>query len=374
MTNSRPPRSTAALKQNNKVAVYRALLRGEQHTVTALAGELSLSFPTVNQIVRELMDSGLAAAGEKQRSSGGRKAAEVHAVPDAHVALGVDLTADGLTAVAADLAGRPLAARQYPLPFFPYSQRLGEIVEEFRESCGLAPEQILGVGLSAPAIVSDDGQTLLNSYTFRLQDCPIAQFAAHIPYPCRFIRDATASGLAELHCRSGQDNLFYLSLNRSVGGVLFHGSQQYLGDRGRSGEIGHMVLVPGGRRCYCGKRGCVNAYCSCASLLRGFSGGLAHFFDMELGGDPDAAGRLDECLTYLAVTVNTIRILYDCDVVIGGQLGAYADRFLPTLKQKVLALDPAFPENSYIKPCTYRTEASAVGAALLFIDEFIETI
>ena len=103
MTSSRPPRSTAALKQNNKIAVYRALLRGEQHTVTALAGELSLSFPTVNQIVRELMDSGLAAAGEKQRSSGGRKAAEVHAVPDAHVALGVDLTADGLTVVAADL-------------------------------------------------------------------------------------------------------------------------------------------------------------------------------------------------------------------------------------------------------------------------------
>lgn len=378
MTISRqPPQNTAAVKQNNKVAIYRALLRGEGHTVTDLARELSLSFPTVNQITRELISSGVAAAGEKQQSSGGRKAAEVHALPEARVALGLDLTADGMTAVAVDLAGRTLAIRQHALPYSPedsYRRSLGQIVAELREERGFKPQQILGVGLSVPAIISGDSRTLVNSYTFRLENCPVEQFAAYIPYQSRFIRDATSSGLAEMHCRSGQENLFYLSLNRSAGGVLFHGSQQYLGDRGRSGEIGHMVLVPGGRRCYCGKQGCMNAYCSCASLLKGFSGGLEPFFDLVQSGDEKAAARLEECLDYLAVTLNTIRIMFDCDVVVGGQLGAYADRFLPALKQKVFALDRALPESDYIKPCTYRTEASAVGAALLFIDEFIETI
>ena len=377
MTSKHTPQSTAAVKQNNKVAVYRALLRNGGHTVTNLARELSLSFPTVNQIIRELIGCGVAAAGEKQQSSGGRKAAEVHAIPEARIALGADLTADGVTVVAVDLAGQPLAVRQHALTYSSgdgYTRSLGEMIEELREARGFTPEQILGVGLSVPAIVSEDGGTLINSYTFRLQNCPVEQFAAHSPYPCKFIRDPNASALAEMHCRSGQENLFYLSLNRSVGGVLFHGSQPYFGDRGRSGEIGHMVLVPDGRRCYCGKRGCVNAYCSCAALLKDFSGGLERFFDLEQSGDAKAAARLDECLSYLAVTLNTVRILFDCDVVVGGQLGAYAERFLPALKQKAFALDPALPESDYIKACTYRTEASAVGAALLFIDEFIETI
>lgn len=36
----------------------------------------------------------------------------------------------------------------------------------------------------------------------------------------------------------------------------------WTGDTFQAGELGHMILIPGGRRCYCGKQGCADAYLS----------------------------------------------------------------------------------------------------------------
>ena len=52
----------------------------------------------------------------------------------------------------------------------------------------------------------------------------------------------------------------------------------YYGDRMHSGEFGHMTLEINGRQCYCGKKGCVDAYCNAQNLSNLTDGDLGRFF------------------------------------------------------------------------------------------------
>ena len=65
---------------------------------------------------------------------------------------------------------------------------------------------------------------------------------------------------------------------------------------------------------------------------------------------------------------------FDCDVVLGGYVGPYLQDYLPEVQRLVAQHDPFEQDGSYVTICGYRTEASAVGAALHYIDHFIQTI
>ena len=146
------------------------------------------------------------------------------------------------------------------------------------------------------------------------------------------------------------------------------------GDDFRSAEIGHVSMVIGGKPCYCGQRGCVNAYCSSDNLSDGGNIGLDRFFRELDAMDPGCLSKWDAYLDYLAIAIKNIRMLYDCDVIIGGEVGRYIPKYIPELTHRVHALDSFHRGGDCILPCKYRSKSSAVGAALIHIDRFIENV
>ena len=96
----------------------------------------------------------------------------------------------------------------------------------------------------------------------------------------------------------------------------------YMGNHLRAGEFGHNTLVPGGRRCYCGKEGCLDAYCSARLLADHADGNLVAFFDGLRDGDAEKQAVWREYLGYLAIAVNNLHMSFDCDVIVGGYVGA----------------------------------------------------
>lgn len=78
---------------------------------------------------------------------------------------------------------------------------------------------------------------------------------------------------------------FYISLSNNIGGAILIGQKVYKGEGPRSGEVGHMTIIPDGRECYCGQRGCFETYCN-ASILSDLSDGdLTLFFEKLEAGD-----------------------------------------------------------------------------------------
>lgn len=76
-----------------------------------------------------------------------------------------------------------------------------------------------------------------------------------------------------------------------------------------------MTVVPDGEACYCGKKGCLDAYCSAKCLTEGR---VEDFFGRLVQGEPEEASLWDQYTTYLAIAVNNIHMVLDCDVVLGG--------------------------------------------------------
>ena len=147
------------------------------------------------------------------------------------------------------------------------------------------------------------------------------------------------------------------------------------GITGRSGEFGHMTLYPGGEPCYCGKKGCVDVYCSAKNL--------ADLEDMEgwnfslnkwRRGRQEYRDIWERYLDHLAVAVDNLRMAFDCDVVLGGYVGSFIEPYIDELRDRLAPLDIFDHDGSYARACRYQKEASALGAALYQMEEYISSI
>lgn len=370
------PASNMDVKRRNRANTLRCILSCERISQMELAQQLALSWPTILQNVKELLEMGLVQEVGQYESTGGRKAKAYAPVKDAKLAIGLDLTRNHVSIVLVDLTGHVVRYQRRSKPFSlddAYLQELGVLIRSVMDSPH-TNETILGVGISLPGIVDSEAGILRYSHILDLRDVPLSVLSRHIPYPCSFINDANAAGLAEIYGTSSVGNLIYLSLSNSVGGAILTDGTLYMGNHLRAGEFGHNTLVPGGRRCYCGKEGCLDAYCSARLLSDQAGGNLAAFFDGLREGDTEKQAIWEEYLKYLAIAVNNLHMSFDCDVIVGGYVGAFLEEFGAPLRPLLEERNTFQPEASYLKFCRYRLEASAVGAALTQVEQFLQAL
>ncbi len=370
------PASNMDVKRRNRANTLRCILSCERISQMELSQQLTLSWPTILQNVKELAGLGFVQEVGQYESTGGRKAKAYAPVKDARLAVGLDLTRNHVSVVLVDLSGQVVRYQRQSKPFSledAYLQELGRLIGHVMDGA-CTGEKILGVGISLPGIVDSEAGILRYSHILDLRDVPLSLLSRCIPYPCRFINDANAAGFAEIYGTPTAGNLIYLSLSNSIGGAILTDGALYMGDHLRAGEFGHNTLVPGGRRCYCGKDGCLDAYCSARLLSDGADGNLAAFFDGLREGDAAKQAVWREYLEHLAIAVNNLHMSFDCDVIVGGYVGAFLEEFGGPLRPLLEERNTFRPDASYLKFCRYRLDASAVGAALAQIEQFLQTV
>lgn len=362
------------VKKNNRIDTLRAILSSGRISQPALAARLGHSGPTVLQNVRELIALGLVTEAGVFDSTGGRKAKAFAPVYDSHLAVGMEITRTHLGLVVIDLAGQLVCHERRKIPFAmteEYLQALRQAVDALLEQANAAPEKILGVGISLPGILNSEGTVLTSSHVLRLYNVATENFSRNLPFPCFFINDANAAGLAEVYDHDSRESLVYLSLSNSVGGAILTDGQLYTGIHQRAGEFGHNTLVPDGRLCYCGKRGCLDAYCNAGILADLAGGSLPLFFEGLRAGQPSYTHAWNEYLNHLAVAVNNLHMSFDCTVVAGGYVGSYLEEFGGHFREMLAARNTFEPDASYFRFCRHKVGASAIGAALLPVEDFL---
>jgi hypothetical protein len=72
--------------------------------------------------------------------------------------------------------------------------------------------------------------------------------------------------------------------------------------------------------------------------------------------------------------VNNLVVPFDCRVILGGYLGEYLEDYIDEIRRSVAGVTTFLGNEDYIAVCTYKREASAVGAALLYIRPFIKQL
>lgn len=360
-------------KNITKSRILDFMLNQGSTTKTDLAKQLNISMPTVLSNINELMEKNLIVEIGEMESTGGRKARRISLNENYYYAVGVNITAHHIGMVLINLGGTIVRQQRLRFDFRPdvsYCRELAEKIEDFYKEEGV-DDKILGIGVSLPGIVDKREPVLTKSHALNLENYSLKMLEQLLAFPVYFENDANAAMLAENPKQLG--NVVYLSLNNTLGGAVCVDGRLFLGQNRKAGEFGHMVLVPGGKQCYCGKSGCADAYCAASVLTKGGEYTLDAF--MQSLGKEKAADKLwEEYLEHLAMLVSNIRMVFDTDIILGGEVGGYLSDYMVILAEKVLKYNGFDRDVSYLKNCSYRKEASAVGVAKHFFQAFVEQI
>lgn len=358
--------------------IFRNIYSNRQRSRQQIAAELGISLPTVTHNLNLLTECGLVYKAGVCQSTGGRKAYTYQCVPDSLFALGIDITKRHLSLVLINMNLDIISKKRIRCVFSDsgeYFENMKAEMEEMLSSNKIDREKLLGVGISMPVIIDRDQKSISYATVINLSGDIYHRMSAYIEYPFLLFNDANSAGLAESWISDSGESMTYLFLGNSVGGARISDGQIITGENWRAGEFGHMCIIPGGEQCYCGQKGCLDAYCS-ATVLSDFTNeNLGSFFDeLKNGTNPGYRRVFDRYLNHLAIAVKNLRMCYDSDIVLGGAVGAYLGDYIDEFRKKVTLLNPFEQRGDYIRVCHYRTEAAAVGAAIHFINEFIESL
>ena len=373
------PANTVDLRQNNRNRIFR-FIYGEAEPITKqdIANSLSLSLPTVSANLSEMMEKGLITYVGTKASTGGRKPRAITVASDARFAVGAAVTDNNVRLAAIDLKLNELAFEKVDMPFSctsSYYSSLAARVESFLDENGLDRRKLLGVGMAVPGIVRRNKDFVEFAPTLSIHRGRNVDLRSAIPYPSILVNDASASGFAEWWCQTGTGNMAYLSLERGVGGAILLGGTNYTGDNSRSGEFGHICIAPGGNLCRCGHRGCLEAYCSTSVISDNLGITLEEFFSGLDKGNLKLKAAWDEYIARLAQGIIAIRSALDCDIILGGALTAFlSEKRLADFRALVASMDPFSDGGEYIKLGRFKSKSSSIGAALLFISDFVGNI
>ncbi len=132
-------------------------------------------------------------------------------------------------------------------------------------------EKIKGMGVGAP-----NG----NYYSGTIEFAPnlpwkgviplAAMFEERLGIPTALTNDANAAAIGEMTygAARGLKDFIMITLGTGVGsGIVINGQLVY-GHDGFAGELGHVVVDPAGRQCGCGRKGCLETYCSATGVAR----------------------------------------------------------------------------------------------------------
>jgi glucokinase len=185
------------------------------------------------------------------------------------LAIGVDIGGTKVAAGVVDDQGRVLDSTRRPTPGTDVGRTEAVIAEVVNELS--ARHQVSAVGIGAAGWIANDRATVLFSPHLAWRDEPLRDALVEaIGVPVLVENDANAAAWAEYRfgAARGAEVAVMVTLGTGIGGGLVVGGEVFRGAYGVGCEYGHMSVVPDGRRCACGNRGCWEMYASGRALAR----------------------------------------------------------------------------------------------------------
>jgi glucokinase len=210
------------------------------------------------------------------------------------LAVGVDIGGSKVAAGVVDDAGRVIDAERRETPGDDVEQTESVIVEVVDALA--ARHEVEAVGVGAAGWIADDHATVLYSPHLAWRNEPLrAALADRIRLPLVIENDANSAAWAEFRFGAAREQkvVVCVTLGTGIGGGLIIDGSVYRGAFGVACEYGHMTVVPDGRRCACGNRGCWEMYASGRALARDAKE-LAADSPVAAAGMIDLAGSVDE--------------------------------------------------------------------------------
>jgi glucokinase len=239
-------------------------------------------------------------------------------------------------------------------------------------------EPAAAVGVAVPGIVDERHGIAAYSANLGWRDVPLRDLLAErLGVPVALGHDVRTGGLAEgrIGAGKGADRFLFVPLGTGIAGAIGLDGRVEAGAHGFAGEIGHIVVRPGGAPCPCGQRGCLERYASAAAVSEAWAAACedpdadaADCAKAVASGDPNAVRIWQEALDALADGLVTALTLLDPrTLIIGGGLAEAGETLFTPLREAVQRR-VTFQKLPSIVPAALGDTAGCLGAGLLARD------
>lgn len=306
-----------------------------------------------------------------------------------NLTVGIDIGGTSIRASVVSGSGEILDSTRMPTPNSAWA--LEESITRAVEKLAVRNE-IGAVGLAVAGFVTSDRQKVRFAPHLPWVDSPVGRtLSDRIGLPVILEHDANAAAWAEYKFGAAVRgrNIVLVAIGTGIGGALLIDGQLYRGSHGVAPEFGHIQMVPDGRGCPCGKRGCWERYCSGTALADTAIELVAvephessiltreamidpdsitgrRVMSAAAEGDPIALAAIADFAQWLGVGLAMVSDVFDPDlIVIAGGVSSSAPLYLDAAREHYAALITGAPHRTRarIRTAQLGEAAGLIGAA-----------
>lgn len=387
------------VRRHNLALVIQQVASRRQVTRAELARATQLTKGTISTLVGELLDLEIIAEVEVPRPKrvGRPPSGAITLNGSLYCGVGVEINVDYIAVCVSDLLHRvrfheitPVDNRQLePRDVLNSAAKMVRAATQTVAAEGLVPA---GVALAVPGVVDAARRRLVRAPNLGWTDVAlVTEFRRRLGplrTPVYVDNEANLAALGELWVGAGAGfgDYIFISGEIGVGGAIVVGRELFRGAHGFAGEIGHVVVDPGGPLCACGRRGCLERVAGQEGLLRaaGIDGAVATTLGAERAGsqllirrlqagDRRAVDAVTAAARPLALALTDLANILDPDsIILGGIYGQIASWLTEPLEQELDAKTLGTNGRSVVvRPSTLGPEAAVRGAAALVTERVL---
>lgn len=310
------------------------------------------------------------------------------------VYIGVDLGGTKIAVGVTNREGAILSQASAPTraerPYADIVRDMAGCAKKALEDAGKTIDDVEAIGIGIPGIADNVTGTVIFCTNLGWHNVPLRdELQKYIGKPVFIDNDATVAGLAESRAGVSKNasSSVFLTLGTGVGGGIIINGKPWTGAHGVASELGHITLEVDGIPCTCGKKGCLERYCSATALIRmgreavalhpesliltragsaeGITGKI--IIDCAREGDPVALKVFDRYTEYLALGINSVISFLDPQmIVLGGGISMAGQYLLDAVTEKIprFLMYNTMPYAD-IRLAVLGNNAGIIGAAML---------
>lgn len=344
-----PRINSNTIRRINATRVFHAIRRAPGISPHDLSKTTGIDLATISIILSSLEQGRLIIRTLRPRTGkSGRPNSVLSINESAGVLAGVSVDIDKIQVVLCGYAGTILAQTTRPS-----SLDVGDVVEavmatilSLLEQVGSTLDKLTGIGVGIAGLVGLDGHLAL-APAFDWHDIDFGGIlSSRLGVPVHLENDIKAAATAEslFGAKTIEQDFIYVSGRSGIGGSFYLNGGVYRGPHGMAGEVGHMKLVPDGRACTCGGRGCFETYVSEKAIFESLRVAGLQYSDLvalhaaALDKVPQVLAALKDAGQYLGLGLaNLANIFAPSSIVLGGIFAVLADFLLPAARESFAA-------------------------------------
>lgn len=343
-----------------------------------LSKKLGLSKATVSAIVQILIDKKLLVETGPGESTAGRRPTQLSFNAECGYVISIDIEYSKIYCMLSDLNGNEHTSINIKNKYNEKTilKAIIDTVSQLKKEIPKCKYGLVGVSVAVHGIVHDNKVLFTPYYNFENADIADT-LSAEFDVPVFVNNEANLSAIGEHTFCHPQKNLINISIHSGIGLGLILDGELFEGHGGSAGEFGHTIIVPKGKECPCGNRGCLEQYASERAILNDLADKLKlddldldKFVEMVREGNKDALAELDEFETYIGIGLNNILKLYDPELIIINcdLLAALPD----TLNQIISRLNTSRHTECKIQLSSIQDKGILLGGVVVVRNDFLQ--